>query len=480
MIHNDKQLNSLYWGIVFFAFAALLVSFYMHSLLPVLSGFVFIILLGIFFFPGIAFTLLLLALPLSIEYYAGSLSTDLPSEPLTILLAALTLFYILTKTTSIAAFLRHPFVIIISLLYIWSLTSALFSIDKVVSTKYILAKAWYILGFFVTAYVFTEEIKSLQRNLLMLIVPTVLGVFYIIVRHGLMGFTFDSINAACQPIFRNHVNYAIFIGMLLPYLIYYISIVQKGRFSRLLLTLSTLLFLVAIYFTYTRGVWLALLSLPLFILIVHHKKIITTYVLLLSIILCLGLYLVRENRYLDYAPNYDTTIYHNQLDEHLKATLSGEDMSTMERFYRWIAAIKSVPQYGLSGSGPNTFYEVYKSYTVSSFQTYISRNEEQSTVHNYALLMLTEQGIIGALLYLIWLGVILYFIQKYYHQSIGVQKKLILAISCSIFVFLINNCFSDLVESNKVGSLFYINLAWLILCGEGLFLDGKQRIAIND
>ncbi len=463
MTYSDRNILGIYLGFVALGIAGLFTSFYFQSPLPTLGCFGMLFLLVLLFFPTLAFPMLMLSMPLSVEYYFGSLGTDLPSEPLVIIIATITLFYVLTKNVSLKSFLAHPFTVIIFLLYIWAVATALFSTDPILSIKYLLAKGWYVIGFYMAAYIFTKDAKAIEKFFVLLFIPTLLGVIYVMFRHGGMGFTFDSINKACQPVFRNHVNYAIFMGMLFPYILYMIHISRRGTLMRIFYVFCTLFFVCAIYFTYTRGVWLAILVLPVFIFIIHYKKVLTAYLATLLAILCIGIYLAKDSKYLTYAPNYDTTIYHANLDDHLKATFSGEDMSTMERFYRWIAAIKSVPQYGLFGAGPNTFNTVYKAYTVSSFQTYISKNEERSTVHNYTLLMLTEQGVMGAILYLILVGYILFFIQKYYHYSSGSSRLLLLAIACSQIVFLINNCFSDLVESNKVGSLFYINLAWLIL-----------------
>jgi O-antigen ligase len=463
MYFTEKNIQAIYFSAVVVLIPIISLSLFLYTPLPILAFVGVIFAFALLVFPSAAFPILLLSLPLSIEYYVGSFGTDLPSEPIAILVSVLSIFFVLTKRIELKALVNHKFTVVLFLLYMWAVSSTFFSTNPILSLKYLLAKGWYILGFYFAAYIFSKNKKDIALSLTMLFIPTIIGVVYVFIRHGIMGFTFDSINEACQPIFRNHVNYAIFLGMIFPYVLYKISVSEHSSIFRILYTFFALFLLICIYFTYTRGVWLALLALPFFIYIIHSGKVLTIYLSILLVILGLGIYLAKDSKYLAYAPNYDTTIYHSNLDDHLKATLAGEDMSTMERFHRWIAAIKSVPQYGLFGSGPNTFNAVYKRYTVSSFQTYISKNEERSTVHNYALLMLTEQGIIGALLYLIWIGYIFYYMQRYYHNSSGKNRKLLLAIACSQFIFLINNCFSDLIESNKVGSLFYINLAWLIV-----------------
>ena len=153
-----------------------------------------------------------------------------------------------------------------------------------------------------------------------------------------------------------------------------------------------------------------------------------------------------------------------------------EDMSTVERFYRWIAAVNLFKQHPMVGVGPNNFTANYKPYTVTSYETYISDNEEKSTVHNYFLLLLTEQGIPALLLYIILLVTIFLTAQRVYNISSEENRKYIIAITLCIVSFLFNNTLSDLVEANKVGSLFFISLALLInFSSREISLKDKNR-----
>ena len=122
-----------------------------------------------------------------------------------------------------------------------------------------------------------------------------------------------------------------------------------------------------------------------------------------------------DDRYLQYAHDYRTTIFHHDFREHLQATYQLKDVSTAERFYRWIAGVRMIKDNALTGYGPNTFYNNYKPYAVPAFKTWVSDNKEHSTVHNYFLLIAIEQGIPGLLFFLLlcWRHVILcptYFI----------------------------------------------------------------------
>jgi len=190
----------------------------------------------------------------------------------------------------------------------------------------------------------------------------------------------------------------------------------------------------------------------------------TKYVVIISGIAAISfsIFILKDNNYLKYSPDFEHTIYHDELADHLTSTFEMEDMSTVERFYRWIAAVKLFKAHPLVGVGPNNFVSNYKKYTVTSYETYISDNEEKSTVHNYFLLLLTEQGVPALLLFIVLLLVVLFTAQRAYNIAVFGQKKHIAAVTLCIIVFLFNNTLSDLVEANKVGSLFFMCLALLI------------------
>ncbi|MGI8599228.1 MAG: O-antigen ligase family protein, partial [Chitinophagaceae bacterium] len=141
-----------------------------------------------------------------------------------------------------------------------------------------------------------------------------------------------------------------------------------------------------------------------------------------------------------------------------------KDVSSAERFYRWIAGIRMIKDYWATGSGPNTFYPLYKQYTVPAFRTWVSRNEEKSTVHNYFLLMIIEQGIIGLMIFLFLLGVLFYKSESIYQKA---KEKFWRTSAATIAVMLTMICtvnfLSDLIETDKIGSVFYLCIAVLII-----------------
>jgi len=86
--------------------------------------------------------------------------------------------------------------------------------------------------------------------------------------------------------------------------------------------------------------------------------------------------------------------------------------------------------------------------------------------------MLVEQGWPALVLYAILVFVVLFQAQRTYHRfgsNDRFYKYCTLGVAMMFAAGFINNFFSELLETHKVGSLFYISIALLVV------LDHKSR-----
>jgi O-antigen ligase len=118
----------------------------------------------------------------------------------------------------------------------------------------------------------------------------------------------------------------------------------------------------------------------------------------------------------------------------------------------------------VTGIGPGSFYNHYRPYTVRSFETWVSNNPEKSTVHNYFILTALEQGIIGLILFcLLYFGMLLHA-QRLYHQLQDRFYKVLALVTAIVLVMIgVINFLSDMIETDKLGSLFWLSLGIIIL-----------------
>ena len=109
---------------------------------------------------------------------------------------------------------------------------------------------------------------------------------------------------------------------------------------------------------------------------------------------------------------------------------------------------------------------------MTSFETYVSDNPERSTAHNYFLLILAEQGIVGLIAFVLFTIVLLVYGEMVYHRiKDQTDKQIVLVLLVVIAMVYINLLLSDLLESDKVGPFYYIAIGLIIS------LDIKHRLA---
>lgn len=415
-----------------------------------------------------AWWIFLFSVPVSMQlnFLGGALSTSLPDEPFMWLLL-LTFVVLFAARPNILPewWWRNSLVFIIVLQFLWLIVAVCFSQMQFISLKFLLAKTWFLVAFFIFPSLIFREKKDFKRGFLLFLIPLLISMCAVLVRHATMGFAYLKINKAIGLIYFNRVDYSTVMSMFFPVLIAAVPLTKGMRlWWRVALIFIILFFLPAIYLTFARGAMMAVVFSLLMGLAIRMRLARFAMPLFYGLIALAMVYMVRQNKYIDYRPDFEHTYTHFTFADHLVATFRGEDMSSMERLYRWIAAVRMSKDKPLTGYGPNAFYYYYKPYAVTSFKTYVSRNEEHSTTHNYFLYMLVEQGWPAMLLYALLLAVFFIQAEKTYHRfKDRFYRHCTLAIAMMFAAGFINNFFSELLETHKVGALFYISIALMVV-----------------
>jgi O-antigen ligase len=415
--------------------------------------------------PELVFLLLLCSLPFSMEYQVtGSLATDFPDELLMLLVSGLFIFYVLYRPGALPAKLwQHPLLLLVLAGFGWAMLSSCFSTMPLLSLKFLLAKTWFFGAFILAPLVLFREKQMIQRSIGVLAIAMFAVTLIALIRHYSLGFTFASINDALQPFFRNHVNYSSMLVCIIPAVFLYMRTTTKKR-SGTMAGIVLAILLLALFLSYARGAWLALLAGIMVAWLIKRKLLVTVYTIAITGLLVLFFWIKTDDRYLDFAHDYRTTIWHEDFSEHLAATYQLKDVSTAERFYRWIAGVRMIKDKSLTGYGPNSFYYNYRPYTVPAFKTWVSNNAEHSTVHNYFLLLAIEQGVPGLLLFLLLTAAMLYYAQMLYHRATDrFYKNVAITTGTVIAMILTVNFLSDLIETDKIGSLFFLCISLLVI-----------------
>ena len=394
-----------------------------------------------------------LLIPFSTELdLAGGIGLVFPGELMFILLTGLGIVKVINRPPPKELF--NGLSLLIFLQLFWIGFTGIYAAYPLISFKYLLAKIWFVIPFYVLPfYVFREQVKF-DQFLKALVWSTLVAGTYVFIKHGLDGLTFDSRTNAGKPFFRNHVNYACLLLMVIPTTYY---LYRRNYGKRYLLLIPFLL--VFIYFTYARIAYVALAMMVAMWIVYRLGLMRIAIVAALIGIIAVSESFMSGDTLLHYAPDYETTVSHERFDRLIEASYQFKDISTMERAYRWMAGLEMIAERPLLGFGPANFYENYQAYSVNSFQTYVSDNPEKSGIHNYYLMLIVEQGFIGLLIFLSLM--VTAFWKIAYNRSQFLTKPLT---QLAIF-WLVGICvvllLNDMIEVIKFGPFFFLGL-WLV------------------
>jgi O-antigen ligase len=420
-----------------------------------------------------AYWILLCCIPVSIhlELIRDKLSTSLPDEPMMWLFLLVSALLILTRQKLVPSWwVRHPLTFVVFLQVVWTVVSVIYSQAPLLSLKFLIAKSWFLSCFFLLPVFIFRSKADFRTGFKILLFPIVGSMLFITARQAQVDFRFKDIEIAIGDLYYNHVEYAAVVSVFFPLVVVGWSYFRRGSVARTALFIAMLFFMPVLFLTYSRAALVGIAFAAICAYAVKKRWVNTIMPAFYGVgLLTIGL-LVHNNNYLLLRPQYEQTYMHHDYSEHMAATFEGRDESSMERLYRWIAALRMSLDKPVTGFGPHMFYPNYKRYGLNTFKTYASENKEHSTTHNYFLYMLAEQGYPAMILYALLVVIVFRQGQDIYHRFRDRFYKLVtLGLVMMFAVNFITNFFSELIETHKVGALFYLNLALLVV------LDHKSR-----
>ncbi len=409
--------------------------------------------------------LLLFSIPFSIEMtLPGGFGTDFPSEPLMLLLTGLSLLFFLIIAPKLKGnFFRHPITVLLFIHLVWIFFTSLTSSQPVVSFKFFAAKLWYVVTFyFLGSYLLKDE-RSLRHFFWLWVIAITTTVVVVLVRHAGIGFSFKEVHTVMGPFFRNHVMYASIIVVFLPFLWYARGWILNKWYGVAFWLGIMVILLLGVQYSYTRAAYISIFIAIGAWQVIRWRLVLPAIFVSFAVAVLIVANLAYKNTFLDFAPKYERTVSHTRFSNLVEATYKLEDISTMERVYRWVAGAVMLSEKPVLGFGPGNFFFFYKSYSVLRFKTYVSDNPDNSGIHNYYLMTATEQGIPGLLVFLALCFYTLIRGERVYHAtSEGWRKRTLMASMLSMVIIFALLLINDMVETDKVGAFFFLNMGLIV------------------
>jgi putative inorganic carbon (HCO3(-)) transporter len=408
--------------------------------------------------------LLIFTIPLSIPLTApNGIVIMFPSE---ILIAFLVLFIGIRFLFFFPLYKNiflHPVSILILIDLLWNIICSFLSASPEVSFKRTIVTVSYILIYYFTLLHLFSDIKNSSKVYGLYIAGLTLPILYALYIHAGLDFMVSSSALISRPFYNDHTIYGAIVAFFIPFLIYSAVKKQEHKKYTILYLLLSLLFIIALFFSYSRAAWLSLLVAGLFFvfMLLKHKLLVSTILI----------FLITLTTIFFWDTLYETTIESRaisnkeDLTEHLQSmTNINSDVSNAERINRWKSAIRMFYDQPLTGFGPGTYQFYYGNYQSRTDMTRISTFQgNKGHAHSEYLNKLSETGWPGLLLFIsipFLIFVAAWRIDKNIKDA--TIKNIVRVSILGLVTFYVHAFFNGFIETDKMAMPVYAAMAIVV------------------
>lgn len=418
-----------------------------------------IIMLAIYAFDKILYLVVFLtplSLPLSQIMSGLSFNMFLPTEPLLVGI----LFIFIMKYCAEGKFdrdiMRHPVTISIYFSLFWILVTSFTSTMPLVSFKFLLARIWFIVGFYLIAAKLFESSKTMEKYVWLYTISLIIVIFYSVYRlYGFGLWNKEAAHFVVNPFYNDHTSYGAVIAMYIPFLFGFSFTSIYSPKTRIFIRIALGILLVGLILSYTRAAWVSIMA--TFGVWVIMRLRIRFMPLFISSVVAVSLILVFQTQLLMYLERNDTESSAN-LGEHISSISNiSSDASNLERINRWSSAIRMFEDKPIFGFGPGTYMFKYAPYQLNANRTIISTNSaDLGNAHSEYLGPLAESGVLGLVSFLILLITITYTAIHAYSRTTDKRlKTLLMGALLGLITYFIHGIMNNFLDTDKLSVPFW-------------------------
>ncbi len=360
--------------------------------------------------------------------------------------------------------LLHPVSVSIYLYLFWMFITSMTSSLPIVSFKHLLARIWFIVAFyFLATQLFTT--KGKEKNYIWAYLASLtIVVAYTLLKHSQWGFLDQkAAHQAMAPFYNDHTSYGAILAMFLPIVIALAMDPGKKPLGyRKGMWLLTVIFILAITFSYTRAAWVSLIV-ALFVWGIMKLRVKFTTLIVFAAIIFGTLWSFRTEIIMMMEQNKQDSS--TDFSEHVRSIYNiSSDASNVERLNRWAAALKMFKERPVFGWGPGTYQFQYAPFQMSYDKTIISTNfGDGGNAHSEYIGPLAESGIPGTVTFiLIMITASVTAVRVYTRSRNKGHKRISMALFLGLVTYFTHGMLNNFLDTDKASAPFWGFIAILV------------------
>jgi putative inorganic carbon (HCO3(-)) transporter len=407
--------------------------------------------------PNLAWILVWLAFPFSMErLIPGGHALHVPTEPMIALaLLAWSIRWLEKPAPMPGGALHKPIAVLAGI----TLLSVIVGPLPGLGLKGMIAASGYVLFAYVYCLTSCRDIARVERAVPWIVGSGAVWGLYGTIRVLREGLTLSNAYGAARPFFPEHGAYAAYLAMILPAALLF-ALERRGR-ARWLYAGAALAMTLGLGLSLTRAAWvsLAIVLPPLVVLWSWWRRSVRSVALVGGLALAVAVLLVVFGA-------------GTRIERHTSSIAETGDVSNLERFNRWMAAVEMVKDRPLVGVGYDAYPYLYTHYRRKLILT--SMALVPSGAHSEIFRLLAESGIPG-LLAALWLMVAATVLAlRLFVRAVDPRVKVVaLAVLGGLGTYAVHGLFRTYIDLEKVAVPFWSCLGVLAALG-GAYASAKR------
>ncbi len=405
------------------------------------------------FFYRIDYVLLLITfctpLAVNMTQFEFNVGISMPTEPLMFGMLLVFVLKLLYENNFDAKVWRHPMTIVIGFQFLWILITSITSQLPVVSFKFLLARLWFVIPFYIFAIHLFRKKQNIRLFLWLYAIPLVIVIIYTTYQHSLWVFEENAGHWVMTPFYNDHTAYGAILALFIPVFVGFTFSRSYSRLVRIFALVVLMFLLMGLYLSYCRAAWISLVIALMFYLVILFR--IKFKFIVFSLMLGGLIFYVFQFEILDSLSKNKQGTSQNFMEHVQSMSNISTDASNLERLNRWASAIRMFKDRPVFGFGPGTYQFEYAPYQSSEEKTLISTNAgDRGNAHSEYIGPLSEEGLLGTILVIcVFIYSIVVAMRVYRRSDDKDVKMLTLATMLGLLTYYFHGLMNNFLDSDK-------------------------------